>query len=103
MSGNDGHDEGEHGGDAKPSDGEDGEGHGEGEGDGKQSDGEHGGEVDLRLAWVKGEAEEHVAAIWWQLLGDAEAKLAYDVQLRPRIEGKAGEWEHATETTHREV
>ena len=57
----------------------------------------------MRLAWVKGEAEAHVAVLWWQLMGDAEGKLAYDVQLRPRIEGKAGEWEHATETTHREV
>ena len=35
LSGDGDHDEGEHGGDAKPSDGEDGEGHGEGEGDGK--------------------------------------------------------------------
>ncbi len=87
--------------------GHDGDGdgdHGEGEGnDDKPSDGEHGGEVDLRLAWVKGEAEKHVAAIWWQLMGDAEAELAYDVQLRPRIEGKAGEWEHAAETNHRKV
>ena len=87
--------------------GHDGDGdgdHGEGEGnDDKPSDGEHGGEVDLRLAWVKGEAGKHVAAIWWQLMGDAEAELAYDVQLRPRIEGKAGEWEHAAETNHRKV
>ena len=57
----------------------------------------------MRLAWVKGEAGKHVAAIWWQLMGDAEAELAYDVQLRPRIEGKAGEWEHAAETKHRKV
>lgn len=57
----------------------------------------------MRLAWVKGEAEKHVAAIWWQLMRDAEAELAYDVQLRPRIEGKAGEWEHAAETKHRKV
>ncbi len=78
--------------------------HGEEESnDNKPSDGEHGGEVDLRLAWVKGEAEKHIAAIWWQLMGDAEAELAYDVQLRPRIEGKAGEWEHAVETNHRKV
>ena len=80
------------------------EGHGDGEGEGDRegNDGE-GGEVDLRVAWVKGEAEAHVAVLWWQLMGDAEGKLAYDVQLRPRIEGKAGEWEHAAETTHREV
>ena len=80
------------------------EGHGDGEGEGDRegNDGE-GGEVDLRVAWVKGEAEAHVAVLWWQLMGDAEGKLAYDVQLRPRIEGKAGEWEHATETTHRKV
>lgn len=83
----------------------DGEGdHGEGEGnDDKPSGGEHGGEVDLRLAWVKGGAGKYIAAIWWQLMGDAETELAYDVQLRPRIEGKAGEWEHAAETNHREV
>ena len=80
------------------------EGHGEGEGEGDRegNDGE-GGEVDLRVAWVKGEAEADVAVLWWQLMGDAEGKLAYDVQLRPRIEGKAGEWEHAAETTHRKV
>ena len=80
------------------------EGHddGEREGDREGNDGE-GGEVDLRVAWVKGEAEAHVAVLWWQLMGDAEGKLAYDVQLRPRIEGKAGEWEHAAETTHRKV
>jgi hypothetical protein len=80
------------------------EGHddGEGEGDREGNDGE-GGEVDLRVAWVKGEAEADVAVLWWQLMGDAEGKLAYDVQLRPRIEGKAGEWEHAAETTHRKV
>ena len=84
--------------------GDDGEGHddGEGEGDREGNDGE-GGEVDLRVAWVKGEAEADVAVLWWQLMGDAEGKLAYDVQLRPRIEGKAGEWEHAAETTHRKV
>ena len=98
---NEGHDEGEGEGDRE---GNDGEGHddGEGEGDREGNDGE-GGEVDLRVAWVKGEAEAHVAVLWWQLMGDAEGKLAYDVQLRPRIEGKAGEWEHAAETTHRKV
>ena len=66
-------------------------------------EGEHGEEVDLRLAWVKGEAEKHVAAIWWHMMGDTEAKLAYDVQLRPRTGDGAGEWAHAAETTHREV
>ena len=98
---NEGHDEGEGEGDRE---GNDGEGHddGEGEGDREGNDGE-GGEVDLRVAWVKGEAEAHVAVLWWQLMGDAEGKLAYDVQLRPRIEGKAGEWEHAAKTTHRKV
>ena len=98
---NEGHGEGEGEGDRE---GNDGEGHddGEGEGDREGNDGE-GGEVDLRVAWVKGEAEADVAVLWWQLMGDAEGKLAYDVQLRPRIEGKAGEWEHAAETTHRKV
>ena len=98
---NEGHGEGEGEGDRE---GNDGEGHddGEGEGDREGNDGE-GGEVDLRLAWVKGEAEADVAVLWWQLMGDAEGKLAYDVQLRPRIEGKADEWEHAAETTHRKV
>ena len=91
LAGHDGNDEGDQG-----------EGEGNDGGD-KPSDGEHGGEVDLRLAWVKGEAEKHVAAIWWQMMGDTEAKLAYDVQLRPRTGDGAGEWEHAAETTHREV
>ncbi|MBC8243617.1 MAG: fibronectin type III domain-containing protein [Verrucomicrobia bacterium] len=80
--------------------GGDGEGHDEGEHEG---DHEGEGQSDLRLAWVKGKAEAHVAVLWWQLMGDVEGKLAYDVQLRARIEGKAGEWEHAAETTHREV
>lgn len=93
---NEGHGDGEGEGDRE---GNDGEGHDDGEREGDRE----GGEVDLRLAWVKGEAEAHVAVLWWQLMGDAEGKLAYDVQLRPRIEGKAGEWEHATETSHREV
>ena len=80
------------------------EGHDDGEREGDREGGYgEGGEIDLRLAWVKGEAEAHVAVLWWQLMGDAEGKLAYDVQLRPRIEGKAGEWEHATETTHRKI
>ena len=98
---NEGHGDGEGKGDREGNDGE-GRDDGEREGDHEGGSGE-GGEVDLRLAWVKGEAEAHVAVLWWQLMGDAEGKLAYDVQLRPRIEGKAGEWEHATETTHREV
>ena len=98
---NEGHGDGEGGGDRE---GNDGEGHDDGEREGDREGGYgEGGEVDLRLAWVKGEAEAHVAVLWWQLMGDAEGKLAYDVQLRPRIEGKAGEWEHAAETTHREV
>ena len=98
---NEGHGDGEGGGDRE---GNDGEGHDDGEREGDREGGYgEGGEVDLRLAWVKGEAEAHVAVLCWQLMGDAEGKLAYDVQLRPRIEGKAGEWEHATETTHREV
>ena len=80
------------------------EGHGDGEGEGDREGGDgEGGESDLRLAWVKGEAEAHVAVLWWQLISDVKAKLAYDVQLRARIEGKAGEWEHAAETTKREV
>ena len=98
---NEGHGDGEGKGDREGNDGE-GRDDGEREGDHEGGSGE-GGEVDLRLAWVKGEAEAHVAVLWWQLMDDAEGKLAYDVQLRPRIEGKAGEWEHATETTHREV
>ena len=98
---NEGHGDGEGEGDRE---GNDGEGHDDGEREGDREGGYgEGGEVDLRLAWVKGEAEAHVAVLCWQLMGDAEGKLAYDVQLRPRIEGKAGEWEHATETTHREV
>ena len=98
---NEGHGDGEGKGDRE---GNDGEGHDDGEREGDHEGGSgEGGEVDLRLAWVKGEAEAHVAVLWWQLMDDAEGKLAYDVQLRPRIEGKAGEWEHATETTHREV
>ena len=98
---NEGHGDGEGEGDRE---GNDGEGHDDGEREGDREGGYgEGGEVDLRLAWVKGEAEAHVAVLWWQLMGDAEGKLAYDVQLRPRIEGKAGEWEHAAETTHREV
>ena len=98
---NEGHGDGEGKGDREGNDGE-GRDDGEREGDHEGGSGE-GGEVDLRLAWVKGEAEAHVAVLWWQLMGDAEGKLAYDLQLRPRIEGKAGEWEHAIETTHREV
>ena len=98
---NEGHGDGEGEGDRE---GNDGEGHDDGEREGDREGGYgEGGEVDLRLAWVKGEAEAHVAVLCWQLMGDAEGKLAYDVQLRPRIEGKAGEWEHAAETTHREV
>ncbi len=96
-----GHGDGEGEGDRE---GNDGEGHddGEREGDREGNDGE-GGEVDLHVAWVKGKAEAHVAVLWWQLISDVKAKLAYDVQVRARIEGKAGEWEHAAETTKREV
>jgi hypothetical protein len=99
LSGDDGHDEGEHGDGKEGGDG----GQGDGEGGDKPGDDGDGGETDLRLAWIKGEAEEHVAVLRWQPMGNAEGKLAYDVQLRLRIEGKAGEWEHAAETTHREV
>ena len=82
----------------------DGEDHEGGDGDGNHGeDHESDGKPDLRLAWVKGKAEAHVAVLCWQLMGEVEAKLAYDVQLRARTEGKAGEWEHAAETTHREV
>ena len=91
-----GHGDGEGEGDRE---GNDGEGHDDGEREGDRE----GGESDLRLAWVKGEAEAHVAVLWWQLISDVEVKLAYDVQLRARIEGKAGEWGHAAETTKRGV
>ncbi|MDB4794932.1 fibronectin type III domain-containing protein [bacterium] len=39
----------------------------------------------------------------WKLTHEMDAKVAYDVQIRTRINGKAGEWQHETETTNNSI
>ena len=71
------------------------------EGDNKEEGEEHG-----RLpvvAWIKGEANERVAEIWWKLIREVDGKVVYEVQLRKRSDGKAGEWAHEAETKKTEI
>jgi hypothetical protein len=39
----------------------------------------------------------------WKLTREMDAKVAYDVQIRTRINGKAGEWKHEAETTNNSI
>ena len=55
------------------------------------------------VAWIKAEANEHVAEIWWRLLREVDGKVVYEAQLRKRSDGKVGEWEHEAETKKTEI
>jgi len=103
----DGHHEDDDGEDnhEKDGDGEDGNENGDrdekpDEGDEKE-DGEH-GHLPV-VAWIKGEANEHVAEIWWKLLREVDGKVVYEVQLRKRSDAKVGEWTHEAETKKTEI
>ena len=39
----------------------------------------------------------------WSLLRELDVKVGYDVQIRIRIEGKAGEWKHEAETAQNSI
>ena len=47
---------------------------------------------------IKGKAEASIAKVGWRLMRELDGKVIYEVQLRQRIEGKAGDWRHEAET-----
>lgn len=47
---------------------------------------------------IKGKAEASIAKVGWRLMREVDGKVIYEVQLRQRIEGKAGDWRHEAET-----
>ena len=50
------------------------------------------------IASIKGKAEASIAKVGWRLMREVDGKVIYEVQLRQRIEGKAGDWRHEAET-----
>ena len=50
------------------------------------------------IASIKGKAEARIAKVGWRLMREVDGKVIYEVQLRQRIEGKAGDWRHEAET-----
>ena len=50
------------------------------------------------ITWIKAKAEASIAKIGWRLMREVGGKVIYEVQLRQRIEGKAGDWKHEAET-----
>jgi len=72
------------------------EGGGDGQGDESvDKEGESSGPV---ITWIKAKAEDSIAKIGWHLMREVDGKVIYEVQLRQRIEGKAGDWRHEAET-----
>ncbi len=69
---------------------------------GERGDGEGHGRLP-EVAWVKGEANERVAEIWWKLLREVDGKVVYEVQFRKRSDGKVGEWIHEAEIKKTEI
>ena len=64
----------------------------DGEGDGGQAG------VPM-IAWIKADDIGPRAGVAkWALKRELDAKVAYDVEIRTRIEGKAGKWQHEAET-----
>ena len=77
---------------------EDGEG-GDRDGDEVGEDGDGADEsTSPVITWIKAKAEDSIAKIGWRLMREVDGKVIYEVQLRQRIEGKAGDWRHEAET-----
>ncbi len=65
---------------------------------------DHGQAGTPQIGWIKADDIGPRACVAkWSLLRELDVKVGYDVQIRIRIEGKAGEWEHEAETAKNSI
>jgi len=82
------------------------EGGGEGgkEGEGREDEERDGEAGVLVIAEIKADDIGPRAGVAkWDLVHEMDAKVGYDVQIRTRVEGKAGEWRHEAETVKNSI
>ena len=57
-----------------------------------------------QIGWIKADDIGPRAGVAkWSLVRELDVKVGYDVQIRIRIEGKAGEWNHEAETAKNSI
>ena len=57
-----------------------------------------------QIGWIKADDIGPRAGVAkWSLVRELDVKVGYDVQIRIRIEGKAGEWKHEAETAKNSI
>ena len=76
-----------------------------GKGDDPSDEGGEDGQVGVpEIAQIKADDIGPRAGVAkWDLVHEMDAKVEYDVQIRIRVEGKAGEWKHEAETAKNSI